>query len=71
MARLIFIICLALAVLALTAAAVAAISRAAREGRALARETAHLGGGQGMEKVSYAALLLLMLGVTSGLLGGL
>jgi len=75
MARLLFLICLILAVLALAAAALLALVRAFREGRATAQEIAgNLGQGSrgnGMEKVSYAALLLLMLGVTSGLLGGL
>lgn len=71
MARLLFLICLGLAVLALAAAAITAVIRAARVGRDtvhdLTRETKE----DGMEKVSYAALMLLMLGVTSGLLGGL
>ena len=71
MARLLFLICLGLAVLALAAAAMVAVTRAARAGRAAAHDLAREAKGDGMEKVSYAALMLLMLGVTSGLLGGL
>lgn len=73
MARLILLICLICAVLALVGAAVSALSRAARDGGELARDLAMPGTGNGvtMERISYAALILLMLGVTSGLLGGL
>jgi len=70
-ARLFLFICLGLAVLALAAAAFSAVTRAIRDGHMAARDLAHETKGNGMEKVSYAALLLLMLGVTSGLLGGL
>ncbi|MEI4261838.1 hypothetical protein [Roseovarius sp. D0-M9] len=75
MVRLLFFIFLALAVLALAGAALSALTRAAREGHSAARDLAQdtIGNtkGNGMEKVSFTALLLLMLGVTSGLLGGL
>lgn len=64
MARLLLLICLVCVVLALAGVAVSSLSRAARE-LAPANE------GKTMARISYAALLLLMLGVTSGLLGGL
>jgi hypothetical protein len=75
MARLLLLIALICAVLVLVGAAVSALSRAARDGGELARDLAAPGTGAGkgvtMERISYAALILLMLGVTSGLLGGL
>lgn len=71
MARILLLICLAFAVVALLGAAITALTRAAREGRSLARDLAPIDEGNTMKRISYAALLLLMLGVTSGLLGGL
>lgn len=71
MARILLLICLACAVVALVGAAITALTRAAREGRSLARDLAPIDEGNTMKRISYAALLLLMLGVTSGLLGGL
>lgn len=71
MARILLLICLACAVVALVGAAIAALTRAARESRTLARDLAPINEGNAMKRISYAALLLLMLGVTSGLLGGL
>lgn len=71
MARILLLICLACAVVVLVGAAMAAVTRAAREGRSLARGLAPIDEGNTMKRISYAALLLLMLGVTSGLLGGL
>ncbi|WP_324754369.1 hypothetical protein [Roseovarius sp. Pro17] len=70
MARLLLLILLLCAIVALIGAAAAAWTRAAREGQTLARDLTSTGG-SGMERISYAALILLMLGVTSGLLGGL
>jgi hypothetical protein len=49
---------------------VSAILRAARETRALGRELAVTAGGTALQKIAYAALIILMLGVTSGLVGG-
>ncbi len=75
MARLLLLICLICAVVVLVSAAISSLSRAARDGGKLARDLTAPGTGTGkgvtMERVSYAALILLMLGVTSGLLGGL
>jgi len=75
MARLVMLIGLALALVWLTAAAVSATARAARETRTLGREVAEMTQearrGANVQKIAYAALMLLMLGVTSGLLGGL
>lgn len=72
MARLLFLICLICALLALVGAAISALSRAARDSRRLARDLAapETEGGT-MERIGYVALIVLMLGVTSGLLGGL
>jgi hypothetical protein len=70
MARLIMLVGLALALVALTGLAVSAILRAARETRALGRELAVTAGGTALQKIAYAALIILMLGVTSGLVGG-
>ncbi|WP_113912864.1 hypothetical protein [Roseovarius dicentrarchi] len=71
MARLVLLICLICVLLALVGAAISALTRAAQDGRALARDIAAPGKGILMERISYTALILLMLGVTSGLLGGL
>ncbi|WP_397542878.1 hypothetical protein [Roseovarius salis] len=71
MARLIMLVCLALAMIALTGLAVSATVRAARETRSLGREVALMARGTNVQKIAYAALMILMLGVTSGLLGGL
>ncbi|PVA09202.1 hypothetical protein DC366_14945 [Pelagivirga sediminicola] len=65
------LICLVVALLALAGAAISALSRAAQDSRSLARDLAAPGKGITMQRISYAALILLMLGVTSGLLGGL
>ncbi|MFD0857763.1 hypothetical protein [Roseovarius aquimarinus] len=66
-----FIIGAVLVLALLLGAAITAMARAAREGQKTAQALAPRMEGNGMEKVSYAALLLLMLGVTSGFLGGL
>lgn len=71
MARLLLLICLVVAVLALLGAAVTAWGRAAQEGRKVASDLTARSGENNVERISYAALFLLMLGVTSGLLGGL
>lgn len=71
MARILLLVFLACAVVVLVGAAMTALTRAAREGRKLARDLAPIDEGNTMKRISYAALLLLMLGVTSGLLGGL
>lgn len=75
MTRLLLLIFLICALIALASQAVSALTQAARDGGALARDLVapDNGPGQGgtMERISYVALLLLMLGVTSGLLGGL
>ncbi len=71
MARLLLLICLVCAVLALVGVAVSALTRAAQDGTALARDIAAPNTGVTMQRISYTALILLMLGVTSGLLGGL
>ncbi len=71
MARLIMLVCLALALVALTGYALSATFRAAREARSLGQEIAATTTGTSVQKIAYVALLLLMLGVTSGLLGGL
>ncbi len=71
MARLLLLICLVCAVLALIGVAVSALTRAAQDSKALARDMVAPNTGVTMKRISYAALILLMLGVTSGLLGGL
>lgn len=68
MARLILV----LAVAALAAAAVmGALSMLATAWRDLDRAGAGFAGKDGMRNVIYVALFVLLLGVTSGLLGGL
>ncbi len=71
MARLLLLICVICALLALVGAAISALTRAAQDGTALARTMAVPDKRITMERISYTALILLMLGVTSGLLGGL
>ncbi|HEY9039280.1 MAG TPA: hypothetical protein VIN05_10110 [Roseovarius sp.] len=71
MARLLLLICLVCAVLALVGVAISALTRAAQDSKALARDMAGPHTGMMMKRISYTALILLMLGVTSGLLGGL
>lgn len=68
MARLILV----LAVAALAAAAVIwAVSMLATAWRGLERDGAGLSGKDGMRNVIYVALFVLLLGVTTGLIGGL
>ncbi len=71
MARLLMLTCLALAVVALAGLAVSATIRAARDTQALGRDLVVKTGGSNVQKIAYVALIVLMLGVTSGLLGGL
>lgn len=71
MARILLLICLVVAILALLGAAAAAWTRAANEGRQVASDLSIRSGGNNVQRISYAALILLMLGVTSGFLGGL
>ncbi|MDO5757676.1 MAG: hypothetical protein Q4P24_09190 [Rhodobacterales bacterium] len=71
MARLLLLICLICVVVALASNAVSAMVRAAQDSKALAQELSAPHRGMVMERISYTALILLMLGVTSGLLGGL
>lgn len=57
---------------ALVAMTVSVISRTAEDSRSMARDASNaLTRGDTMQKVGFVALILLMLGVTSGLLGGL
>lgn len=71
MARLLMLVILALALVALAGFAVSAMTRAARDATSLGREMALTTRGTSVQKIAYAALFILMLGVTSGLLGGL
>ncbi|MCQ0093305.1 hypothetical protein [Roseovarius sp. M141] len=71
MARLLLLICLICVLLALVGLAVSALTRAAQDSKALAQGMIAPDKGVTMERISYTALILLMLGVTSGLLGGL
>lgn len=73
MARLLMlvILALALALVALAGFAVSALTRTTREARSLGQEIALTTRGTSVQKIAYAALFILMLGVTSGLLGGL
>lgn len=71
MARLLLLMCLLCAILALVGVAVSALARAAHDSRALFRDMTLPGRRTMMERIGYGALILLMLGVTSGLLGGL
>ncbi|WP_422025696.1 hypothetical protein [Roseovarius sp.] len=71
MARLLMLVILALALVALAGFAVSALTRATREARSLGQEIALTTRGTSVQKIAYAALFILMLGVTSGLLGGL
>lgn len=71
MVRILLLICLIAAVVALFGAAAVAWTRAANEGRQVASDLSIGSGGNNVQRISYAALILLMLGVTSGFLGGL
>ncbi|MFN3209452.1 MAG: hypothetical protein ACE369_10715 [Roseovarius sp.] len=71
MARLFMLAILTLAVVLLAGLAVSATVRAARDAGSAGRGIVATTGGTNMQKIAYAALFILMLGVTSGLLGGL
>jgi Flp pilus assembly protein TadG len=71
MARFLLLICLVFAILALVGVAAAQLAHAASVGSRAAHESSAPSKGNDVERISYAALILLMLGVTSGLLGGL
>lgn len=71
MARLLILFSLVLMVLALVGVILTTFAQLAREGRAVARGMALDTRREGLQKVGYVALILVMLGVTSGLLGGL
>jgi hypothetical protein len=47
------------------------MTRAARDATSMGREMVLTTRGTSVQKIAYAALFILMLGVTSGLLGGL
>ncbi|RKF16854.1 hypothetical protein D6850_04775 [Roseovarius spongiae] len=65
------ILCAALVVFALVMMLVSVVTRATHNGREMAREVAAEPRGDAMRKIGFAALIIVMLGVTSGLLGGL
>lgn len=71
MARLFMLVVLALAVVALIGIAISAMARAGRDAGSLGRDMVGTTRGTSVQKIAYAALFILMLGVTSGLLGGL
>ncbi|MGK7653970.1 MULTISPECIES: hypothetical protein [unclassified Roseovarius] len=71
MTRLIMLVFLIVAAVALAAVAMSAVMRAARDAGAAGRDIAVSTRGASMQKIAYAALFIVMLGVTSGLLGGL
>ncbi|MFX0541170.1 hypothetical protein ACEWPM_005495 [Roseovarius sp. S4756] len=71
MTRILLFLCAALVVVTLIGLAVTTTARAVQDSRDLARDIAVVPRRTLMEKISFAALMLLMLGVTSGLLGGL
>ena len=71
MGRLLFILCAALVVVALVSFTVSLASRAVQDSTKLAREITTGTQGNTMQKIGFAALIIVMLGVTSGLLGGL
>ena len=71
MARFLILIALVLLVVALVGVIVSTFTQAARDSRALAQGLALDTRRDGLQKVGYVALILVMLGVTSGLLGGL
>ena len=76
MARLLFLLFLLLAVLAMAALAFRAVGQALRgAGRSTGRTGSAMvapgQGGETMQKIAFAALILLLVGVTSGLIGGL
>ncbi|KRS11462.1 hypothetical protein XM53_16060 [Roseovarius atlanticus] len=69
--RILMLIFLIVAAVALAAVAMSAVARAARDAGAVGRDIAVTTRGTFMQKIAYAALFIVMLGVTSGLLGGL
>nr|WP_309504011.1 hypothetical protein [uncultured Roseovarius sp.] len=72
MARVLLLVCAAMVLVALAAMVVSTVSHAAQDSRALARNVSEsVARRTTMQKISFVALLVLMLGVTSGLLGGL
>jgi hypothetical protein len=71
MARLFMLLLVTLAIVALAAVAMAAMARAARDAGSVGREIAITTRGANVQKIAYAALFILMMGVTSGLIGGL
>lgn len=68
MARLFMLLLVTLAIVALAAVAMA---RAARDAGSVGRDIAVTTRGTNVQKIAYAALFILMMGVTSGLIGGL
>lgn len=72
MARLLLLLFLVLAVAAMAALAVRAVSEAVRQGGRTGHSVMARGpGGENMQKIAFAALIVLLVGVTSGLIGGL
>ncbi len=71
MTRVIMLVFLIVAAVALAAVAMSAVARAARDAGAAGRDIVVSTRGASMQKIAYAALFIVMLGVTSGLLGGL
>lgn len=71
MARLFMLAMVTLAIVAVAAMAMAAITRAARDAGSVGRDIAIKTRETNVQKIAYAALFILMMGVTSGLIGGL
>lgn len=71
MARLLLLLTLVLMVMALLGVVVSMLMRLAREGQSLVEDMGDETRRTGLQKVGYVALILVMLGVTSGLIGGL
>lgn len=71
MTRLLILLCLALIVAALAGLAVSSLARAAKDSHSLMQGVAVETRRNNLQKIGYVALILVMLGVTSGLLGGL
>ena len=72
MARLLLLVFLVLAVLTVAVMLLGTLGRMAdRAGQAGQSALARVDGGRNMQKIAFAALILLLVGLTSGLIGGL
>ncbi len=72
MTRLLLLFTVLLVLVALGGVILSGVMRVARDGQMMVQQSRLFGTGRGeLQKVGYLALILLMLGVTSGLIGGL